>query len=301
VEAMHADALKNAFYDAMFDSTDIKLNPIEVQAVANVRGVLNDPKNLCSYISPLPLIQIKLLQLLEKPDVEIEDLASLIDQDPALATRVLSIVNSPMFLTRSKIENLLSAIKRLGIAGISSVASSILMEKVRPHRPIYYKMFGRLIWEHSLHTAFICRGFVKEQQEDEFAGHFLGLIHDVGKIIIFNCLNDAFSKGIVEGEPGSKVFKDMMSQMSLDISYFIAREWQLPDKFWNALFEQTTTPKSPLAVHLYRANLCAELYLLYVKHKLTEQELADTIKSLEFDGDVWREFLLKAKLLTEAL
>ncbi len=96
---MQASELKNAFYDAMFDSTDIKLNPIEVQAVANVRVVLNDLKNLCSYISPLPLIKIKLLQLLEKPDVAIEELASLIDQDPALATRVLSIVNSPMFLT----------------------------------------------------------------------------------------------------------------------------------------------------------------------------------------------------------
>lgn len=298
---MPAFDLKTAFYDAMFDSSDIKISPIEEQAIANVRQVLNDPKNLSSYISPLPVIQIKLLQLLENKDVEIDDLATLIEQDPALATRVLSIVNSPMFLTRIKAGNLLAAIRRMGVAGISSVASSVMMEKVRPHKPIYYKMFGRQIWEHSLHCAFLCRGFAKEQGEDEFSGYFLGLIHDVGKIIIFNCLNDAFSKGIIEGEPGSRGFKDMMSEMSKDISYFIAREWQLSEKFWMAMFEQTTNPQSPLAVSLHRANYCAELYLLHEKHKITTQELDENIESLKCNGAVWQEFLVQAKHLTDML
>lgn len=298
---MKAYDLKTAFYDAMFDSTDMNLNPIEDQAVANVREVLNDPKSLSSYISPLPVIQIKLLQLLENTEVEFEELSNLINQDPALATRVLSIVNSPMYLTRFKADDLPMAIKRMGVTGISNIASSVLMEKVRPHKPIYYKMFGRQIWEHSLHCAFLCRGFAKEQGEDEFAGHFLGLIHDVGKIIIFNCLNDAFSKGIIEGEPGSMAFKDMMSEMSADISYFIAREWKLPEKFWTALLEQTKEPQSSLAVSLHRANSCAELYLLHDKAKITGPELYEAIDSIECNGKVWREFLDKAKLLTDTV
>ena len=298
---MQACDLRTAFYDAMFDSTDNNLNPVEEQAIFNVRSILNDPNNLSSYISPLPILQIKLLQLLENPEVEFHELSSLIDQDPALATRVLRTVNSPMFLTRGKAKDLHSAIKRLGISGISNIASSILMEKVRPHKPIYYKMFGRQIWEHSLHCAFLCRGFSKEQGEDEFSGHFLGLIHDVGKIIIFNCLNDAFSKGILEGEPGSKVFKEMMSEMSGDISYFIAREWNLPEKFWMAMFEQTTEPQLKLAVSLHRANYCAELYLLHEQSKITEAELNESIDSLHCNGVVWQEFLGKAKHLAQSI
>ncbi|MDA0281306.1 MAG: HDOD domain-containing protein [Proteobacteria bacterium] len=298
---MQASDLRTAFCDAMFDSTDNNLNPVEEQAIFNVRSILNDPNNLSSYISPLPILQIKLLQLLENPEVEFHELSSLIDQDPALATRVLRTVNSPMFLTRGKAKDLHSAIKRLGISGISNIASSILMEKVRPHKPIYYKMFGRQIWEHSLHCAFLCRGFSKEQGEDEFSGHFLGLIHDVGKIIIFNCLNDAFSKGILEGEPGSKVFKEMMSEMSGDISYFIAREWNLPEKFWMAMFEQTTEPQSTLAVSLHRANYCAELYLLHEQSKITEAELNESIDSLHCNGVVWQEFLGKAKHLAQSI
>lgn len=296
---LQAYDLRTAFYDAMFDSTDVHMNPIEDQAAANVREILNDPTNLSSYISPLPVIQIELLELLEKEDVEFDELATLIDKDPALATRVLAIVNSPMYLTRSKAENLMDAIKRMGVTGISNIASSVMMKGVRPHRPIYYKMFGRQIWVHSLQTAILCRGFAKEAGEEEFSGHFLGLIHDVGKIIIFNCLNDAFSEGIVEGEPGSMAFKDMMSEMSRDISYFIAREWKLPERFWSALYEQTTETKSELALALRRANSCAELYLLHEKHKISGPELYDSIEEIGCHGPVWNDFLGKAKHLAD--
>lgn len=297
--AVQAFDLRTAFYDAMFDGTDVHMNPIEEQAAANVREALNDPKNLSSYISPLPVIQIKLLELLENEDVGFDELAELIDQDPALATRVLAIVNSPMYITRSKAEDLKSAIKRMGVTGISNIASSVLMKGVRPHRPIYYKMFGRQIWIHSIQTAILCRGFAGELGEEEFSGHFLGLIHDVGKIIIFNCLNDAFSEGIVEGEPGSKAFKDMMSEMSKDISYFIAREWKLPEKFWSALYEQTTEPESGLAIALDRANSCAELYMLHDLGKINGPELYDAIDALECHGPVWNDFLGKAKHLED--
>ncbi len=40
--------LRTAFYDAMFDGTDVRMNPIEEQAAENVRKALNDPKNLSS-------------------------------------------------------------------------------------------------------------------------------------------------------------------------------------------------------------------------------------------------------------
>ncbi len=297
--SIRAYDLRTAFYDAMFDSADVEMNPIEEQAAANVRKILNDPKNLSSYITPLPIIQVKLLELIENEDVEFEELAALIDQDPALATRVLAIVNSPLYLTRTKAENLKEAIKRMGVTGISNIASSVMMKGMRPHKPIYYKMFGRQIWIHSLQTAVICRGFAKEQGEEEFSGHFLGLIHDVGKIIIFNCLNDAFSDGIIEGEPGSMAFKEMMSEMSRDISYFIAREWKLPERFWSALYEQTTEPKSALAVSLYRANRCAELYMLRDANKISGPELHEAIDTLGCHGAVWNDFLGEAKHLAD--
>lgn len=287
--------LKTAFYDAMFARTDAGINPIEEQAIVNVRKLLNDHAELSSHIRPMPMLQIQLLQLLEKSDVEIEELVELIEQDPALATKVLSIVNSPMYLTNVPAKNLAAAVMRLGISGISGIASSVMMEKVRPPKPIYYKMFGKQIWVHCLHCAFLCKGFARESGEDEFTGHFLGLIHDVGKIIIFNCLNDALSAGVIEGEPGSRGFKELMSEMSLDISYFIAREWKLPEKFCTALQEQVGEVEAPLSIALQKANLCAEVYLLFKNERIDEEEMKEFIQGQGYDGEVWEEFLDKAE------
>ncbi|MCG8416302.1 MAG: HDOD domain-containing protein, partial [Pseudomonadales bacterium] len=287
---MEISELKTAFYDAMFDCDDTNINPIEENVIARVHTILNDRKKLSSYIAPLPVLQIQLLDLLDNEDVEFQKLADLIEQDPALATRVLRIVNSPAYITRTKPDDLLSSIKLLGVSGISSIASSVLMENIRPPKPIYYKMFGRQIWEHSLHCAHLCRRFAVIENEDEFSAHFLGLIHDVGKIIVFNCLSEAFSESPLDGDPGSKVFKDMMSETSRDISYFIARDWELPEKFWMPLEEQSKRQRSPMGAILYRANLCAELYLLLAKKKIEQPEAENYLESLQCDGQIWQQF-----------
>ncbi|MEQ8315040.1 MAG: HDOD domain-containing protein [Gammaproteobacteria bacterium] len=298
---MQISELKTAFYDAMFDSDDININPAEELVIARVRTVLNDTNKLSSYIAPMPVLQIQLLELLDKPDVEFSELSSLIEQDPALATRVLRIVNSPLYITRHKPDDLLSAIRMLGVSGISSITSAILMEKIRPPKPIYYKMFGRQIWEHSLHCAHLCQTLAGQESVDEFSAHFLGLIHDVGKIIVFNCLSEAFCEGALDGDPGSKVFKDMMTEMSTDISYFIARDWELPEKFWVPLQEQSTSRQTPLAKILYRANLCAEIYLLLSRNKIEAKEAESQLELLDCAGQTWQKFQEKAPQLAEAI
>lgn len=298
---MSVEGLKTAFYDAMFECDDTNINPLEEKALANVRALLNDREALSSHLAPLPVIQIQLLELLEKPDVEFAELEALIEQDPALATRVLSIVNSPLYLTRQPSQSLLDAIKRLGISGISGITSSILMEELRPVKPIYFKLFGKLIWEHSLHCAYLCKGFGRQMNVDEFSAHFLGLIHDVGKILIFNCLNAALREGILEGDPGSRIFKETMTEMSRDMSYFIAREWGLPERFWSALAEQVHTPKGDLALALHRANLCAELYLLSSKGKISPQEQDQYLQEMDCEPELWQEFRDKAEHIAIAL
>ena len=282
--------LKTAFYDAMFGTTGRGMNTLEKKALENVRGILNSPAKLSSHIRPLPVLLIQLLELLKDPDTDYRELSKLIQQDPSLATRVLRVVNSPLYRGRVEILDLESAIGRIGIAGISSIASAIMMEKVRPQKPIYYKMFGRLIWVHSLHCAHLCRDYAAISDADQFSGYFLGLIHDVGKIIVFDCLNEALSSGILDGDPGSAVFKETMSEMSMDISTFVAREWALPEEFAVALEQQRMGPETPLAKALLRANACAEIYLLLERGRLKEDDVDDLLEEADYDVDVWRKF-----------
>ena len=136
---MPLDHMKNAFYDAMFNDAGTGINPLEEKALANVRVILNDPAQLSSHIPPLPVTLMQLLELIKDPHADFGKISWLIDQDPALAAQVLKVANSPLYGSDVEIKTLPSAVGRLGVSGVASIASTIMMEIVRPPKPIYYK------------------------------------------------------------------------------------------------------------------------------------------------------------------
>ncbi len=294
---MHAPELQSAFYDAMFDSAEGELNALEQETLDSVRSILTNPAALSSHIRPLPTIQVELLNLINNPDAEYSDFAKLIEQEPALASRVLGIVNSALYASANKISNLETAIARIGMQEIANVASSVLMEDIRPPKPIYFKMFGKQIWIHSLQCAFLCKQICAQTGESGFAGHFLGLIHDVGKILVFNCLCDALAGLNYDQTPGSRLFKELMSEMSLDITYFISTEWKLPEAFQIALQQQRKEPETELAQALYKANTVAEMYLLASKRGIDEEQNQLVLEELGVGTELWDSFLEQAKLI----
>jgi len=286
--------IATAFYDAMFGTTDSahSMSEVEKTALANVREILNSPKLLSKNIPPLPTVLMRLLESLKDPGSDFFDIAEIIEQDPGLATEVLRVSNScHIHRGEGEICSLRKAVSLLGVAGVSSIAATIMVEKIRPAKPIYYKMFGRQIWLHSLHCAYLCKLLALKYDENEFDAYFLGLIHDIGKIIIFNCLCEAFRSEFPDGTPGSRIYKELMSEMSLDITSFIAREWQLPSVYCLALEQLRGKRESKLSQILYRANVISEAYILLDKNLVTSHQVEELIKKLSFDQANWQQFL----------
>jgi HD-like signal output (HDOD) protein len=284
-----------AFYDVMFDSKRDQqpMNLLEERALEQVRTVLNDPDCLNEHIPTLPAMLIKLLETLKNPYSDVYDFVDILEQDPAFATEVLRVANSARYCQSDKeVRSLRRAVSLLGLAGLSKIATTLLMANVIPCKPIYYKMFGRQIWVHSMHCATLCELLADSHGEDEFDAYFIGLIHDVGKIVIFNCLCEALGMVMIDCAPGSKVFKNLMSEMSADISYFIASEWQLPAVYCQALAEQSKNKKQshPLAKLLYKANKLSEVYLMQVKGLVTEDELDQLFTLFSFHSSAWQQF-----------
>ncbi|MFT4927767.1 MAG: HD-like signal output (HDOD) protein [Phenylobacterium sp.] len=271
--------INTAFYDAMFGDkpSSGKLNPLEQTILDKVRAVLNNPDQLNKHIPPLPVLVLRLLELTRDPHADFAQLAMVIEQDPSLSGRILQLANSSFYSRgTTTINSLEKAVSLLGLTGVSNIASTIIMEKIKPANPIYYKMFGKQIWDHSIQTAYACKDFAVQAGEEEFAGHFLGLIHDVGKIVIFNCLCQALVGNFDDDMPSSHIFKSLMSEMSVDISVSIGLEWELPAEFRDALIQQRTGAFSILGDALFKANILTELHLL-LKNKIINQEVAENI------------------------
>ncbi len=289
--------ISTAFYDVMFgeENNVNTMNLVESKTLKKVRVILNTPEKLCEHIPALPAMLIRLLNTLKDPHSDVYTFIALVEQDPSFAAEVLKVANSAKYCRENKqILSLRRAISVLGLSGLSRIATTLLMADVIPCKPIYYKMFGRQIWLHSVQCATLCELLASHYQEDEFDAYFLGLIHDLGKIIIFNCLSETLGEVMASCVPGSKVYKELMTEMSMDITFFIAKEWQLPEVYCQALGQQRSQEHSSLAALLFKADKLSENFLLHLDGKSSEEEQQELLTLLSVDKNLWLNFVESA-------
>jgi len=271
------------------------MNLLERKTLARVRTKQQEIEKGSGNVPVLPKLLIDLLNTLKDPHADIHDFVSIIEQEPFFALSVIKEVNTVKYRKgATEVSSLQRAISLLGLKGVSKVASELLLADVIPCNSTYYKMFGQQIWLHSKHCATMCELLASTQEEDEFDAFFLGLIHDLGKVIIFNSLCEAFDQVLIACLPGSRVFKELISELSIEISYLIVLQSGLPKLYVDALQQQRLPSEqqdSLLAKLLFKADKLSDVYLLFSKGKLTQDDVKQKLEELCVDESIWNDFL----------
>src|SRR5690606_15666937 len=78
----------------------------------------------------LPEVAIRVRDAAENPDIGTQALSRVISNDAALAARLIKVVNSPLLRGNREINDLQSAIDRLGINYTCSLAIGLAMEQM---------------------------------------------------------------------------------------------------------------------------------------------------------------------------
>jgi len=131
----------------------------------------------------VPHVALKLLNLLNIPNINLQKIEEVILSDQALTAKILKIANSAFYGLRRQIQLVNEAINVLGFKTLKDI---VIIASVRD----VYKVFGLIekkIWEHGVGVSFasgILTDFVPIVKKDE--ANLAGLLHDVGKIIINN-------------------------------------------------------------------------------------------------------------------
>ena len=131
-------------------------------------------------LPPMPLVAVKVLELLQDPDSSVKKLAETISLDPAVSARMLKIANSSMYGLSRQITTLQNALVLLGERTVRSLVLASSMSSVN-------KSFGlleKMLWEESVGRAlaakFISTNLNRANGDEAFLA---GLFSNLGKTI----------------------------------------------------------------------------------------------------------------------
>lgn len=174
----------------------------------------------------IPSVLRKLLAVVENPRISLNEIGSFISNDPVLTSRVLKVVNSPVYGFPGRISSVSQALILLGL----NVVKGMLLG-VSVFEAMQKTMVG--LWEHSLGCAVTARIIAnkKELKEPEEVS-VAALLHDIGKVVLGLKFPDEYKKIMSDAET-KDIFifdaeKNYFGINHADAGAWIAQKWNFP-------------------------------------------------------------------------
>ena len=191
----------------------------------------------------LPDIAIKTRKLLDSGKADSLQISRLVGADAVLSTRLLRVVNSPLYRSNRKIEDVKSAVVRLGHATVRSIVTSIAMEQLYQNKlasPLKRRFLERN-WNHSVHVAalshVIAQGYTSLKADEALLG---GLIHDIGKLPILE-----YAEMMPDLMDNEALLERLLGALHTKVGTMILRSWQFTDELVAVAGEHETLERDP--------------------------------------------------------
>lgn len=135
----------------------------------------------------LPEVALRVREIAEDPDADLDQLAVIIGNDPGMTARIIKIANSPLLRSTRKIESLKTALMRLGIEYTCNIATGLAMQQMFQATSDMVDKRMRHNWSLSSEVAGIsyvlCKHFT-DLRPDQAA--LAGLVHRIGVLPILS-------------------------------------------------------------------------------------------------------------------
>jgi HD-like signal output (HDOD) protein len=187
----------------------------------------------------LPSVIVRVNEQVANPKTSALDLARTILEDQSLTARLLRLVNSPFYGFPRRIATVTEAVTILGFAPVRSLllTASVVDLLVGEETPDFSPTG---LWEHSVGTAvgagLLARYTRHEDREEVFVA---GLLHDVGKLVLFHFLTKEFLAVLEtsrrEDIPIRTAEQRLLGFTHDQIGRLLAERWKLPVRLSEAI------------------------------------------------------------------
>ena len=149
-------------------------------------------QNICKAVETdqlklptLPEVAVQVKQAVENDSHTAADIAEILSRDSALRARLLQLANSPLYRSRSEIDNLQMAITRLGLRIVKDLVVMLAIRQAFQASNADVDKTFREIWQTSIEVAAMSRVLAKSYSElDPEQAVLAGLIHNIGSLPI---------------------------------------------------------------------------------------------------------------------
>ena len=157
-----------------------------------MRADLRETLAYCTNLPSLPSVAIRVLEIGRQPDVSPDDLVELLGQDPALATRVLRVSNSPLYALQNRCRNLQQAVLALGLNATLTLALSFSLGDSMRQAGEHSEAIDR-VWRRALIAGTAARILAQmlrvPRREDLFLA---AMLQDLGVLALNAALPDTY-------------------------------------------------------------------------------------------------------------
>ena len=186
----------------------------------------------------IPIVATKVLQLLNNPDVRVEEIADLMLTDQVMTARVMKLLNSPVYKPTQEISSLKRALVYLGLRHIRELALTTSVIDAFDTRTGALELNS--FWEHSFAVGMVSKIIAKKIGfKDSEKAYISGILHDLGEVFLSSFLRDPFIKVLEHVETHSVKLLDaeeeLLGTTHCEIGLSMARKWNFPDSYCDVI------------------------------------------------------------------
>jgi HD-like signal output (HDOD) protein len=197
------------------------------QIIERVRqDILTAIKNDQLVLPTLPEVALRVREVADDPNADFDKLVGVIGGDAALSARLIRVANSPLLRASRAIEDLKTALMRLGISYTCNIATGLAMEQMFQATSDMVDMRMREVWSRSSEIAGIshvlCKHYTRLRPDQ---ATLAGLVHKIGVLPILT---------YAEEHPAllsdSMTLDRVIDELHPSIGDVILRTWGFPEE-----------------------------------------------------------------------
>ncbi len=197
-----------------------------------------------------PRVVTRLMELLQSDRAHWQEIAQTIETEPAIASRILKLVNSPFYGLQVPISSIPQALVFLGSVAVTSIAAAVgifsrMMIKSQPEAAEQLQRF----WWHSACTAFVAKALAR-QLDPSLADQIFtaALLHDIGKLLMIQLALPQYrelEQLLLLGEPESRAERTIFGTTHEEAGDLLAQRWHFPDPIRTVISYHSTPQETP--------------------------------------------------------